>query len=144
MYVQPAWLSILKHSKSVTLHQSVTQISIEFAKRLTYFSPKSRQWEFDFSSNLQAQPLNRTRYMALCLTVLLVPNIVCANSEGSAQSCISTVMFLSFRTDRSGQTVQTQLRLLLEKQSDLGLHCLPFWLHLLGALLFGKAILFKF
>ena len=55
-----------------------------------------------------------------------------------------TVMILSFRTDRSGQTVQTQIRLLLEEQSDQGLHCLQFRLHLLGALFFGKAILFKF
>ena len=31
-------------------------------------------------------------------------------------------MILSFRTDRSEQTVQTQIRL----QSDQGLHCLPF------------------
>ena len=38
---------------------------------------------------------------------------------------MNTVMFLSFRTDRSGQTVQTQIRLLLEEQSDQGLHCLP-------------------
>ena len=37
----------------------------------------------------------------------------------------NTVMILSFRTDRSGQTVQTQIRLL-------------------GTLLFCKAILFKF
>ena len=44
-----------------------------------------------------------------------------------------TIMFLSFRTDRSGQTVQTQIRLLLE--SDQGLHCLQFPLHLLDALL---------
>ena len=36
-----------------------------------------------------------------------------------------TVMTLSFRTDRSGQTVQTQIRLLPE-QSDQGLHCFPF------------------
>ena len=43
-----------------------------------------------------------------------------------------TVMFLSFRTDRSGQTVQTQIRLLLEEQSDQGLHCLPFRLHPFG------------
>ena len=42
----------------------------------------------------------------------------------------STVMTLSFRTDRSGQTVQTQIRLLLEEQSDQGLHCLQFHLHL--------------
>ena len=34
-----------------------------------------------------------------------------------------TIMTLSFRTDRSGQTVQAQIRLLLEKQSGQGLHC---------------------
>ena len=42
---------------------------------------------------------------------------------------LATVMTLSFRTDRSGQTVQTQIRLLLEVQSDQGLHCLLFHLH---------------
>ena len=42
---------------------------------------------------------------------------------------ITTVMFQSFRTDRSGQTVQTQIRLLLEEQSDQGLHCLRFRLY---------------
>ena len=49
-----------------------------------------------------------------------------------------------FRTDRSEQTVQTQIRLLLEEPSDQCLHCLQFRLHLSDALLFGKAILFKF
>ena len=44
------------------------------------------------------------------------------------------VIFLSFWTDRSGQTVQTQIRL-LEEQSDQGLQCLQFPLHLLDALL---------
>ena len=43
-----------------------------------------------------------------------------------------------FRTDRSGQTVQTQIRLLLEEQSDQDLHCLQFRQHLLGALLFRR------
>ena len=38
-------------------------------------------------------------------------------------------MTLSFQTDRSGQTVQTQIRLLLEEQSDQGFHCLLFHLH---------------
>ena len=52
---------------------------------------------------------------------------------------LCTVIFLSFRTDRSGQTVQTQIRLLLEEQSDLGLHCLPFLLHRLDTLLYGRA-----
>ena len=42
---------------------------------------------------------------------------------------MSTVMTLSFRTDRSGQTVKTQIRLLLEEQSDQGHHCLLFPLH---------------
>ena len=41
-----------------------------------------------------------------------------------------TIMILSFRTDRSEQTVQTQIRLLLEEQSDQGLHCLLIHLHL--------------
>ena len=45
----------------------------------------------------------------------------------------ATVMILSFRTDRPGQTVQTQIRLLLEEQSDQGLHCLPFHLHRLDS-----------
>ena len=53
-------------------------------------------------------------------------------------------MILSFRADRLGQTVQTQIRLLLEEQSDQGLHCLQFHLHLLEALLYGKTTLFQF
>ena len=48
-------------------------------------------------------------------------------------------MILSFRTDKPGQTVQIQIRLLLEEQSDQGLHCLPFRLHRLGSLVYGKA-----
>ena len=55
-----------------------------------------------------------------------------------------TVMSLSFRTERSGQTVQTQIRLLLEEKSDQGLHCLPFNLHILGKKPFGLATLFEF
>ena len=43
---------------------------------------------------------------------------------------IGTVMILSFWTDLPGQTVQTQIRLFLEEQSDQGLHCLLFHLHL--------------
>ena len=55
----------------------------------------------------------------------------------------NAVMILSFWTDRSGQTVQTQIRLLLEEQSDQGLHCLRFPLHILDALLNGKGTLFE-
>ena len=42
---------------------------------------------------------------------------------------IDTIIILSFQTNRSGQTVQTKIRLLLEEQSDHGLYCLLFHLH---------------
>ena len=48
-------------------------------------------------------------------------------------------MILSFLTDTPEQTVQTQIRLLLEKQSDQGQHYLPFRLHRLDSLLYGRA-----
>ena len=53
-------------------------------------------------------------------------------------------MTLSFRTDRSGQTVQTQIRLLLEEQSDQCLHCLLFHLHVFYKTPSGSASLFEF
>ena len=43
---------------------------------------------------------------------------------------LSTVQILCIGTDRSQQTVQTKIRLLLKKQSDQGLRCLPFHQHL--------------
>ena len=52
--------------------------------------------------------------------------------EHSGRSKNMAVMILSFQTDRPGQTVQTQIRLL---QSDPRLHCLQFPLHHLDALL---------
>ena len=55
-----------------------------------------------------------------------------------------TVMILNFRTDRSGQIVQTQIRLLLEEQSDQGLHCLLFHLHVFDKIPSGLASLFEF
>ena len=53
-----------------------------------------------------------------------------------------TVMILNFWTDRSGQTVQTQIRLLLEEQSDQGLDCLLFHLHVFDKI--PLASLFEF
>ena len=53
-------------------------------------------------------------------------------------------MTLSFRTDRSGQTVKTQIRLLLEEQSDQGLHCLLFHLHLFNKVFKGLASFYEF
>ena len=46
-----------------------------------------------------------------------------------------TVEILCIGTDRSQQTVQTKIRLLLKKQSDQGLRCLPFHQHLLDTLM---------
>ena len=42
-----------------------------------------------------------------------------------------------FHTDRSGQTVQTQ------NQSDQGLHCFPFHLHIFDAFRYGKATFYS-
>ena len=57
---------------------------------------------------------------------------------------IFTVQILCIGTDRSQQTVQTKIRLLLKKQSDQGLHCLPFHQHLLDALIQCYIKLFYF
>ena len=56
----------------------------------------------------------------------------------------NTIMILNFWTDTSGQTVQTQIRLLLEEQSDQGLHCLLFYLHVYDEIPSGFASLFEF
>ena len=42
----------------------------------------------------------------------------------------TTILALIFQTDRPYQTMQTQIRLLLQENSDQGLHCLSFQLHL--------------
>ena len=55
-----------------------------------------------------------------------------------------TVMTLSFQTDRTWQTVQTQIRLLLEEQSDQGLHCLLFHLYLFDEIPKGLASFLEF
>ena len=52
---------------------------------------------------------------------------------------VLTVMILNFPTDIPEQTVQTQIRQLLVEQSDLGLHCLQYYLKLNC-----RATLFKF
>ena len=54
-----------------------------------------------------------------------------------------TVISLNIGTDRSEQTVQTEIRLLLMEQSDQGLLCLLFCLHLLNTILHCKIQLFQ-
>ena len=53
-----------------------------------------------------------------------------------------TVIILNIGTDRSEQTVQTQIRLLLKEQSDQCLLCLLFCLHLLNPISHFKIQLF--
>ena len=53
-------------------------------------------------------------------------------------------MIQRFRTDRSRQTVKTQIRLLLEEPSDQGLHCLLFHLHLFDEIPKGFASFLEF
>ena len=48
--------------------------------------------------------------------------------------CELTVIILNIGTDRSEQTVHTLIRLLLKEQSDQGLLCLLFCLHLLNTI----------
>ena len=64
--------------------------------------------------------------------------------EKQILSFISTVQVLCIGTDRSQQTGQTKMGLLLKKQSDQGLRCLPFHQHLLDALMQCSIKLFYF
>ena len=57
---------------------------------------------------------------------------------------VLTVQILCIGTDRSQQTVQTKIRLLMKKQSDQGLCCLPFQQHLVAALMQCYIKLFHF
>ena len=70
--------------------------------------------------------------------------VAASNYCSNLQEFKSTVQILCIGTDRSQQTVQTKIRLLLKKQSDQGLRCLPFHLHLLDALMQCYIKLFYF
>ena len=79
------------------------------------------------------------------VTILLIQNRGCnrvLQNKGCCRSfsfcqikfvCsdFATLMIISFRTNRSEQTVQTLIRLLLEEQSEQGLHFLLLHLHIL-------------
>ena len=65
------------------------------------------------------------------------------NGRVASSESLPTVIILNIGTDRSEQTVQTQIRLLLMEQSDQGLLCLLFCLHLLNTILHCKIQLFQ-
>ena len=65
--------------------------------------------------------------------ILLKYEVFPSAYQNAGNEC--TLKILSFLTDRSGQTMKTQIRLLLQEQSDQGLHCLLFHPHLLETFL---------
>ena len=99
----------------------------------TIFSTSTRIFSCVSFKNIQETTNNHKPHfppLTLSMSCVFISHSLIHGSK-----IISTVIFLSFRTDRPGQTMQTQIRLLLEEQSDQGLHCLKFPLHLLDALL---------
>ena len=77
-----------------------------------------------------------------CLSIVIKYLPICS-SVYMFYTC-TTVMILCFRTQGSGQSVQTQIRLLLEEQSDQGIHCLLFHLHLFYEIPKGLASFLEF
>ena len=73
---------------------------------------------------------SKLRRNAFSLKYFISDLRICEKRKSSQQKSIGSisVQYLSFG-HRSGQTVQTQIRLLLEEQSDQGLHCLLLYLH---------------
>ena len=75
-------------------------------------------------------------------------NVLCPLTAGCITSYkfnfLTTVKILCIGTDRPQQTVQTKIRLLLKKQSDQGLRCLPLHQLLLDALMQCYIKLYQF
>ena len=98
---------------------------IMFSKSFFFFRIK-----FEFIDVAVCDPDNET-ISRLCVLGNLLCDMSNVRETANYNFPVSlTVMILNFRTDRSGQTVQTQIRLLLEEHSDQDLHCLLFYKHL--------------
>ena len=69
------------------------------------------------------------QYMYVEISMQIINLSYDVSEARNEKKILFTIIILSFWTDRFGQTVQTQIRLLLEEQSDQGLHCLLFHLH---------------
>ena len=75
--------------------------------------------------------------------VALVTDLLC-HLTNNLRGAWRTVNILCIGTDRCQQTVQTKIRLLLKKQSDQGLRCLPLHQLLLDALMQCYIKLYQF
>ena len=114
--------------------------NVVFLMMLLIYYSFQYQLDVDFHQDIQFV-LMFLRYIRPLAYVadMLVTNRATAPIE------IDIVIVISFRTGKSGQTLQTQIRLLLEEQSDRGLHCLLFhFMHLFEKIPKGLASLFEF
>ena len=108
-----------------------------------------RVWTPKFSSTLPGFDPRTCRSVikaligwAVCCASMM-PLYFCSSNElFTVVNYQSTVTMLSFPMDKSGQTMLTQIRLLLKELWYL--HCLPFWIHLFDALVYDKITLCKF
>ena len=75
---------------------------------------------------------------------------VCTDCQGLSVRKLRIIMDILYRNDPKFSDRQVwansgdQIRLLLMEQSDQGLHCLLFYLHILNTFLYGKTSLFEF
>ena len=98
-----------------------------------------------FAQRYQSQPIT-TAFQNTCYIFLTFRNHVkIFLSQNILHNVLNAVYrtTLSIRTARTDKTVKTQIRLLLEEQSDLGLHCLSFYLLHLHIILQRKPKLFN-
>ena len=99
------------------------------------------QLQYSKFSTISAQHM-KLRCSIICSRVYTLTHLK-MNKNIISGRLLFTVKILNIGTDRSEQTVQTQIRLLLMEQSDQGLLCLLFCLHLLNTILHCKIQLFQ-
>ena len=97
------------HVKSKNTHLGCSEVLLRFNQNLGFN---------------KAEAIFMCMYVFLFRRVYVVGNKMFVGNDTKT----SIVMILIFRTDTSWQTVQIQIGLLLEEQSDPGLHCLLFHL----------------
>ena len=106
----------------------------------------SRFMEMDqiiYILNLLKDSLGKSRSkLASIVTIFLARAVKVMLKPGITVMTIYTLKVLGSGTGKSERTLQTQIRLVLEDQSDQGLHSLLFYLHFLDELLNYKTKLF--
>ena len=90
------------------------------------------------------RPMYLTSILVDRIIILIYPTHIFNTIIPKAVRMERTVKILCIGTDRSQQTVQTKIRLLLKKQSDQGLRCLPLHQILLDALMQCYIKLYQF